>query len=298
MAIFRVEKNQNYTTMSNYHLRDKRLSLKSKGLLSLILSLPEEWDYSVRGLAAICKESPDGIASALRELEKFGYLYREQIRGSNGRLGKVEYVIYEEPPACHALSEEPCTEKPCTEKPCTEKPDTVKPDTVKPDTEKPCMEIPPQINKEISITDQKIKERNKYQSNQSKAERNADADRMCLMRELFIDLIRRKINYEILCQDKQISAKEVDELIQLMADTVCTDEPFIRVAGQNMPTSVVRDRFLQLEMDHVLYVLECLKGNTTKVRNIRQYLITMLFNAPTTMNHYYTAEVGHDFNGT
>ena len=127
MAVFRIEKNKNYTTMSNYHLRDRRLSLKAKGLLSLILSLPDGWDYSVRGLASICKESPDGIATPLKELEKYGYLFREQTRCSNGRLGKVEYVIYEQP-----QDNSPELELPCPEKPYTVKPDTVKPDTVIP----------------------------------------------------------------------------------------------------------------------------------------------------------------------
>ncbi|MCL2776311.1 MAG: helix-turn-helix domain-containing protein, partial [Oscillospiraceae bacterium] len=75
MAVFRVEKNKNYTVMSNYHLKDKNLSLKSKGLLSLILSLPEEWNYTTRGLASICKEGVDCIGASLRELETAGYIH-------------------------------------------------------------------------------------------------------------------------------------------------------------------------------------------------------------------------------
>lgn len=74
MAVFRVEKNRNYTVMSNVHLKDKGISLKAKGLLSVILSLPEDWNYTTRGLAAICKEGVDSIGAALRELESAGYL--------------------------------------------------------------------------------------------------------------------------------------------------------------------------------------------------------------------------------
>ena len=122
MAVFRVEKNKNFTVMSNIHLRDKTLSLKAKGLLSLILSLPDDWQYSIRGLAAISKESDEGIASGLKELEKAGYLVRHQLRGNNGRLGQIEYVIYESP----------CTNSPCAEKPVSGIPDTVVPNTVFP----------------------------------------------------------------------------------------------------------------------------------------------------------------------
>ena len=102
VAVIRVEKNRNFTTMSNYHLRDKELSLKAKGLLSQILSLPDEWDYSVRGLASICLEGEDCIVATLKELEIKGYLVRKQLRDANGRLGGIEYIIYETPPEPYA----------------------------------------------------------------------------------------------------------------------------------------------------------------------------------------------------
>ena len=97
MAVFRVEKNANYTTMSNYHLRDKQLSLKAKGLLSFCLSLPDTWDYSIMGLAAVCKEGRDCIMSTLQELEELGYLRRERTRNADGTLAGADYVIYELP---------------------------------------------------------------------------------------------------------------------------------------------------------------------------------------------------------
>ncbi|MCD7918741.1 MAG: helix-turn-helix domain-containing protein [Clostridiales bacterium] len=141
MPVFRVEKNTNYTTMSNYHLRDRNLTLKAKGLLSLCLSLPETWDYSVRGLVAICKEGKDSIVKILQELEQYGYLERHQLRRDDGKMGGIEYVIYEMP-------REPCTEKPCAGNPDTVKPDTDNPDAAKPDAAKPRPENPPQLNKE------------------------------------------------------------------------------------------------------------------------------------------------------
>ena len=93
MAVFRVEKNANYTTMSNYHLRDKQLSLKAKGLLSFCLSLPDTWDYSIMGLAAVCKEGRDCIMSTLQELEELGYLRRERTRNADGKQSVVKEVL-------------------------------------------------------------------------------------------------------------------------------------------------------------------------------------------------------------
>ena len=99
MAIFRVEKNSNYTVMSNHHLRDKSLFLKAKGLLSQILSLPEEWDYTLQGLACINRERLDAIRQAVHELERAGYIVRARERDSRGRLCGTEYNIYEQPPS-------------------------------------------------------------------------------------------------------------------------------------------------------------------------------------------------------
>ncbi len=99
MAVFRVERTRDFTVMSNHHLRDKRLTLKAKGLLSMMLSLPEDWNYnSTRGLAAICREGVDAIRGALRELEKEGYVIRRQLRGPGGQIQDIEYLIYEQPP--------------------------------------------------------------------------------------------------------------------------------------------------------------------------------------------------------
>lgn len=134
MAVFRVEKNANYTTMCNYHLRDKKLSLKAKGLLSLFLSLPDEWHYSIRGIAAISREGVDSINSALQELEKNGYLIRSQKRQENGRMGEIEYVIYEMPEGAQPDTVLPDTGSPYTENPDTGLSDPENPRGIKKDT--------------------------------------------------------------------------------------------------------------------------------------------------------------------
>ena len=97
MAVFRIERTRDYTVMSNHHLRNHQLSLKAKGLLSMMLSLPDDWTYTTRGLAKICKEGVDAIGGALRELESAGYIVRHQLRDRQGRISDTEYVIYEQP---------------------------------------------------------------------------------------------------------------------------------------------------------------------------------------------------------
>ncbi len=145
MAVFRVNKNTNYTCMSNVHLRDRRMTLKAKGLLSVMLNLPDDWDYSISGLAAISKESGAAIRSALGELEGYGYLKRTKAHDPG--TGKFDYIydIYEtaaDPPH----TEEPHTEEPYTVDPHTEEPHTDEPHTHEPHTEEPHTENRAQIN--------------------------------------------------------------------------------------------------------------------------------------------------------
>lgn len=122
MAVFRVEKSKDYTVMSNYHLRDTNLSLKAKGLLSQMLSLPDNWDYTLTGLAQINLESKDAIRAAVNELEKAGYIQRRQTTDGNGKFGANEYIIHECPSAASPLLDFPTTENPSTEKPSSENP--------------------------------------------------------------------------------------------------------------------------------------------------------------------------------
>ena len=140
MAVFRIEKTRDYTVMSNYHLRDMSLSLKAKGLLSLMLSLPENWDYTMKGLACICKDGIDSISGGIRELEAHGYLVRARVRSANGQLGSIEYTILEQPK----------TPSPTQEKPIREKPIRENPVQANPMLDAPIQENPAQLNKEES----------------------------------------------------------------------------------------------------------------------------------------------------
>ena len=146
MAVFRIEKTRDYTVMSNYHLRDRSLSLKAKGLLSLMLSLPEDWDYTMKGLARICKDGIDSISGGIRELEAHGYLVRARVRNENGQLGSIEYTILEQP-------KEPAqTPAPVREKPIRENPIQVNPMLDAPIQENPAQLNTKEQNKELSIT--------------------------------------------------------------------------------------------------------------------------------------------------
>ena len=141
MPVFRVEKNKDYTVMANFHLRDKSLSLKAKGLLSQMLSLPEDWDYTLSGLCYINRESKDAIRSAVNELERAGYIERHQTTDKGGKFSSNEYIIHE-----HPVSLSPSSDKPLSENPTTENPATVKPATVN----------PTQLNKDRVTKDQAI----------------------------------------------------------------------------------------------------------------------------------------------
>lgn len=121
MAVIRVHKNENYTVLSNYHFKEKGMSLKAKGLLSLMLSLPENWDYSVAGLVTLSRDGRDSVNAALKELEKFGYLRRTQAFDEGGKFSGYDYEIFENPTAAKPLTEKPSTEKPSTGKPLTGK---------------------------------------------------------------------------------------------------------------------------------------------------------------------------------
>ena len=116
MSIIRVNKTSNYTVLSNYHFKEKKMSLKAKGLLSLMLSLPDSWNYSVSGLVSLSKDGKDSVMSALVELEKFGYLSRERLINDKGQFAGIEYNIFEQPQPQKPIAENPIEDKENTEK--------------------------------------------------------------------------------------------------------------------------------------------------------------------------------------
>ena len=293
MAVFRIEKTRDYTVMSNHHLRNTELSLKAKGLLSLMLSLPEGWDYTMKGLAHICKDGVDSISAGVRELEAHGYLIRERVRNANGQLGSIEYTILEQPRPPQPKQPEPIQEKPIRENPIQ----------VDPTLEAPIQGNPAQLNKDISSnylsnTDSSSIDKSiPIQSNPpTPAEARMGTDGM-ETRRIYREIILENIDYEILASDPKVDREQLDEITELIVDTVCTARKTVRISGDDFPAEVVKSRFLKLNSTHIQYVMDCMRENTTYVRNIKKYLLAALYNAPSTISNYYSALVQHDMYG-
>lgn len=286
MAVFRVERTGDYTVMSNFHLKDKRLSLKAKGLLSQMLSLPDDWDYTLSGLSYINRESKDAIRSAVNELETAGYIRRRQTTDASGKFAANEYTIFERP-----IEGEPMLDKPSSENPITVNPSAVN----------PLPENPTQLNTKKSNT----QKQNTHGSNTDSIpfretaaaippeRKGRDAMSVSEM-ESYRDLILENIEYDHMCREFTTYREDLDEIVELMVETVCAKRKTTRIAGSDFPHEVVRSRFLKLDCSHIEFVMECLRNNTTEIRNMKQYLLAVLFNAPTTISNHYTAQVNHD----
>ena len=294
MPVFRIEKTKDYTVMSNHHLRDTDLSLKAKGMLSLMLSLPEDWDYTLAGLAHICKDGLASIRTTVMELEENGYLSRRRQRNEKGQLGDIEYTIHEKPQACGKPVDNPVDNSP----PICEKPILENLTLDNPILEKPILENQTQLN-----TNKLIKEKlntdvlNTYQSikpvqgGSSQSNTIDEIDKFNKYREL----IYKNIEYEILCEQyKQYDKNMLNEIVETMIDYICGKHEFVKIGKAEYPHEVVKGRLLKLDSSHIEYVIDCINKNTTKVRNIRAYLLTTLYNAPTTIDHYFKTLVNHD----
>jgi hypothetical protein len=299
MAVFRVEKNKGYTVMSNHHLRNESLTLKAKGLLSQMLSLPETWDYTLQGLSIINREKIDAIREAVKELERAGYIVRSRERNEKGQLKGADYIIYEQP------------QPPTSDKPILENPMLDNPTQENPMLENPTLENPMQLNKEVLKTNQSKKDLLKtdlsnthsipiLSPNPSPFEDAAatpperkgtepnDAYR------IYEEIIKENIEYNHFVTYNVVDKDRLDEIVDLILETVCTARKTIRVAGDDYPAELVKAKFMKLNSGHIEFVFDCMKENTTKIRNIKKYLLAVLFNAPSTMDSYYTALVAHD----
>ena len=299
MAVFRVERNKGYTVMSNHHLRNKELTLKAKGLLSQMLSLPEDWDYTLAGLSYINRESIDAIRTAIWELEKAGYITRRQGRDGKGKMTAIEYTIYEQP-----------QHPPELDCPILENPTADNPVLKNPTTDNPTTENPMQLNKEIQRTDLPKKDLSTTDLSSTHSipilsptpsplgQDTAEPERKGTGKndayKIYEEIIKDNIEYNFLLQDSSIDSDRLNEIVDLMLETVCTTRKTIRIAGDDYPAELVKAKFMKLNSSHIQFVFDCMRENTTKIRNIKQYLRAVLFNAPTTIDSYYTALVAHD----
>lgn len=338
-TVFRVQKNANYTTMSNYHLKDRRLSYKAKGLLSVILSLPDEWDYSLKGLAYISGDGIDSVRGGIRELENFGYISRgEQTRDELGRMSSNEYFVYENP------DQNPYFQPPTTGNPISDtnsksknnsevneefktentvvKPNSTAlenptrldsqtsdvataldfPSSENPLTDNPSTENPTTgtlLNNKI-LTNQVLNNQSIHQSSDA-PQKETNTNDMTDMTDggekssvfsfsALTDLQRNileNIEYESIAEKEK-----ADELVGIMLDVLCTQKDTVRVNSEDIPKEMVRERFLKLHKRHIEYVLTLLKNNKGGIRNIRAYIITLLYNAPVTIGNYNASKRG------
>ena len=232
------------------------------------------------------------IRQAIRELEQASYIQRSRERDEKERLRGADYVIFELPQPVPA-SVSPTLENPTLENPTQEN---------------PTLENPMQLNKDKLITEKQKKEGlntdsipihspNPLPLDEDEAaapppERTGSRKETAY--QIYRDLILENIEYDTLTQNPRIDREQLDEIVDILLETVCTSRKSIRVAGDDYPAELVKAKFLKLDSHHIEFVMDCLRDNTTKVRNIKQYLRAMLFNAPSTINSYYASLVAHD----
>ena len=262
MPVFRVERNKGYTVMSNHHLRNKDLTLKAKGLLSQMLSLPDDWDYTLKGLALINREKIDAIRQAIRELEQAGYIVRSRERDERGRLRGADYVIYEQPQTPPAL-DLPTLENPTLDNPTQEK---------------PTLENPTQLNKDIQSKDPRITDLSITHSfpslsppptetagtaTASPLERKGTEAATQSAVEIYRELIKENIEYDHLLHYSKIDREELDGIVELLVEAVCTARKTIRVAGDDYPAELVKAKLLKLNSGHMQRWLSTAKSVPT-----------------------------------
>ena len=282
MSTFRVNKNVNYTVMSNHHLQDKRLSLKAKGLLSYMLSLPDDWDYSLKGLTVGCKDGLDSVRTAVLELEEHGYIRRQKVRNAKGQIIDYDYQVYESPvedaPAVPGKEGEPSdtsaskSPKSCM-KPCS-LPFLDFPNLAEPNLEKATQQ---------NTNKQNTKRQSTNLSGQT--DESADFDQMeAQVREEF----RERLEINLLAQ--RYDPDKLEELLDNIVEMYCCPRQTQYIGKQPQTTKAIRLRLDKLTSQHIEYIFDVMSNTTQPIKNIMAYLRTTILNAPTTMEHYYQAQ--------
>ena len=324
MAIIRVPKVNNYTVMFNHHLLNPALSLKAKGLMSYMLSRPDDWDFTIDGLARLNKEGTDAIGRILRELEAQGYITRKRVRNKSGQFVDLEYSILERPQDVMTLEMNEAQEKEdsqdrtqedqllpastAPDDPLINAPHPEKPVMDDLDAEDPAADDRGQPNNHIINTygintdEKNTAASHPYPSriHLSICDRTAVSvptavpglQRRLSTKELLAH-IREQIEYDILVE--QYTREEVDNIVSLMAEVLSAQCDHFKISCKQYPAELVRQRFRTLTYHHIEYVFDCLERSRSKIRNIKQYLLATLFNAPATFDSFYRAEVRHDF---
>ena len=316
MMVYRVQRNGNYTVMTTYHLHDHSLSLKARGLLSTLLALPEDWDFSLKGLTAICKEGLDAIREAVKELENCGYLVRGRIRNAKGQMDSVACAVYE----CPRGEARPLTAKQ-TEKRAASAPipsyetNAVQPAQEKPALEKPTLvyptlENPIQQNKSYPVTP-KIKNIKNipqgsypdpihpYPMNTGNVRRfpmmaqSQDAEQETIdPTESLWQIIQEKVGYEALSQD--YGKEKMDEIVGIIVSALLSHRISFRFGYDVVPARLVKKQLFGVNSHHIQYVFGNLKNSAPLIHDPKAYLLTCIYNATLSMNNHIEANVQHD----
>lgn len=384
MQKVKADRTGNFTVINNYHLHDKNISTSAKTLMTLLLSLPEDWKLSVKGIAKILNESEYAIRRMMKELETGGYLKKEQRKDKNGRYRETEFTVYEvpqqeapeavcvpetayqtdtdiqypimdtdstpaalggqgektgtdtdtapdmesQPDAGYSDAQSPVFtgSSPLVEIQQTDNPHMDNPHMGKPFVESPSAEIltlqntdnnkrlykdpiyPNPVFHEGSDGKDRTGKRSlpsrhgQGSSSFQQVKPSAQTETRKKSAELprgelygrYRDLVLGNIGYDSLKISLPHETETVDGLVELILEVLCGTKPYIRIAGEEKPRELVKARLLKLRCDHMIYILDCLRDNTSRVSNVKQYLLAVLFNAPATMEGYYTLRVGHD----
>lgn len=282
MSTFRVNKNVNYTVMSNHHLQDKRLSLKAKGLLSYMLSLPDDWDYSLKGLTIGCKDGLDSVRTAVLELEEHGYVRRQKVRNARGQIIDYDYQVYESPaedvpavpdddnsaPPPSTSSNQKSGVKPCSS------PFLDFPNMAEPNLEK--------------ATQQNTNKQNTKRQSTNLSGQTAETEDFDQMATQVRAGFREKLEIDILA--KRYAPEMLEELLDNIVEMYCCPLKTQYIGKQAQTTKAIRLRLDKLTSQHVEYIFDVMANTTQPIKNIMAYLRTTILNAPTTMEHYYQAQ--------
>lgn len=270
MRRFVVDEVKNYTVMPNYHLRDKRLSYKARGLLSVILNLPEDWDLTQSGLVSLSdKDGTDSVRSAMKELMDYGYIVRERVKNEKGQFIDTVYHVKFYPDDSCGNDVETVENSPESAYPKSENPISVSPKS----------DNPTQLNNIYNKNIYKIKDRMNDITCARDVESVETVENSTLsMRVSYCNIIKQNIDYDALAIDFREFHDELDELLELMLDVLISDPTSTQyIAGQRIKTNVVQSRLLQLRSEHIQQVLMNLDKNTKPIKNIHSYLLTCLY---------------------
>jgi len=262
--------------IANAHLKDRGLSLKAMGLLTLMLSLPQTWSYSVRGLTAICGDGEYSVRSALKELEEHGYLCRaEKERDRSGHVGGMKYVVFETPRPCRELEEEVHTAEMPVENEM-EKDETIEnPAPENPAPGNPTPENPaPENHAQYNIQESKIQE----------SKNHVYKIHPSINPKKGVDEIRRECREQLQADDVVSEdgrwEKMVSEMVEVMVEARLYNQDLMKIGGKVWSADYVRERYAMLGADHRDMILRKVAKHEGEIRNMKAYLATVMFNAP------------------